>query len=226
MYGSMVTAVPPCCPTDIMGPGSTSRQVSGAYPHAVGVRRGCSVDTRRGPDGAVRGEGRTDMDAVEEVLDLFSARGDEHHGEVVDQRRHALQCAAPGPGCRGARLPGGGRPPPRHRAPGGPGRTRRNGVDLSSDDDHHEALGARWVAVRFGAPVARPIALHVVAKRYRCTVDPGYLRRALPRLPPDPAGPGRPPRRRREAMRFESHPGFADALTLRRWDEAPRTRTW
>ena len=34
------------------------------------------------------------MGPVDDVLALFATRGHEHHGEVVDQRRHALQCAS------------------------------------------------------------------------------------------------------------------------------------
>ncbi|WP_084580331.1 HD domain-containing protein [Sphingomonas azotifigens] len=42
-------------------------------------------------------------------------------------------------------------------------------------DDRHEELGADWVAARFPAPVSAPIRLHVAAKRYLCSAEPGYL---------------------------------------------------
>jgi len=157
-----------------------------------------------------------DDDPVGETLDLFALRGDGRYGEVVDQRRHALQCAtwAVDAGAddvlvAAALLHDVGHL--LHRP--GPG----DAVD-SSVDRHHEAVGARWVAPRFGAAVARVIALHVLAKRYRCTVDPAY--RAL--LSPasirtlsaqggllDAA----------ESARVVAHPGFDEAMALRFWDE-------
>lgn len=41
-------------------------------------------------------------------------------------------------------------------------------------DDLHEALGAEWAAARFPLAVSEPIRLHVAAKRYLCSVEPGY----------------------------------------------------
>jgi predicted HD phosphohydrolase len=41
-------------------------------------------------------------------------------------------------------------------------------------DDLHEVLGARWVAERFPSSVSEPIHLHVAAKRYLCSAEPGY----------------------------------------------------
>ncbi|MDR6624353.1 HD domain-containing protein [Caulobacter segnis] len=42
-------------------------------------------------------------------------------------------------------------------------------------DDLHEALGADWAAERFPPSVSEPIRLHVAAKRYLCSVEPGYM---------------------------------------------------
>jgi [1-hydroxy-2-(trimethylamino)ethyl]phosphonate dioxygenase len=41
-------------------------------------------------------------------------------------------------------------------------------------DDLHEALGAAWAAAHFPLAVSEPIRLHVAAKRYLCSVEPGY----------------------------------------------------
>jgi predicted HD phosphohydrolase len=41
-------------------------------------------------------------------------------------------------------------------------------------DDRHEELGAIWAARHFVPGVSEPIRLHVLAKRYLCTVDPSY----------------------------------------------------
>lgn len=42
-------------------------------------------------------------------------------------------------------------------------------------DDKHEDIGADWLKRYFGPDVTEPIRLHVAAKRYLCTVEPGYL---------------------------------------------------
>ena len=42
-------------------------------------------------------------------------------------------------------------------------------------DDVHEELGAKWLAERFGPDVSEPVRLHVVAKRYLCTVESDYF---------------------------------------------------
>jgi predicted HD phosphohydrolase len=158
----------------------------------------------------------TDDGPVGEVLDLFSRRGDGHYGEVVDQRCHALQCA-------NSALEAGGGDSLVAAAllhdighlclgadPGG-------AVDPSVDD-HHEAAGARWVAPRFGATVARTIALHVLAKRYRCTVDPAYLARLSPTSTATLSAQGGL-LGAAEHARFVAHPGFDEAMALRFWDE-------
>lgn len=159
------------------------------------------------------------MTAVDDVLALFAARGGEHHGEVVDQRAHALQCATL------ARDAGAGD----HLVAAallhdvghllGAAETAR--VDLAVDDDHHEAVGARWTSSRFGGRVARPIALHVVAKRYRWTVDPEYLAALSPTSVLTLRAQGGP-LDRAGVVRFERHPAHADALALRDWDEAAK----
>lgn len=150
--------------------------------------------------------------SADEVLALFELRGDRHYGEDVTQTEHALQAAALA------------------RASGAPdhlvgaallhdvGHLLDGRVGEDEDDDHHEVVGARVLAAIFGPALARPVALHVVAKRWRCAVEPSYLdslsdasRRSLDRQggPLDPAAAGR----------FEASPGFEDAVALRRWDD-------
>ena len=41
-------------------------------------------------------------------------------------------------------------------------------------DDLHEVRGSEWAAARFHRAVSDPIRLHVAAKRYLCSVEPGY----------------------------------------------------
>jgi gamma-butyrobetaine dioxygenase len=154
---------------------------------------------------------------VSDILALFDANGERSYGEEVSLRSHSLQSAA------------------RARAAGATDALVASAllhdighllvadaaVDRSRpdrDDDHHEAVGARLLAAVFGSEVARPVALHVLAKRWRCTVEPSYLAelssqsaltlQAQGGLLDDG-----------ECRRFESHPGFADAVALRRWDD-------
>lgn len=90
-------------------------------------------------------------------------------------------------------------------------------------DDLHEALGAEWAATRFPPPVSEPIRLHVAAKRYLCSVEPGYqaslskdslISLALQGGVMDSA----------EQLAF-LHETFADqAITLRRIDELAKDK--
>lgn len=177
-----------------------------------------TIGTRAARTGQ-RWEGSS-VDPVDEVVELFGALGDHHYGEAVDQRRHAVQCAlaARAQGAAGTLVAAcllhdiGHLVADVHRA---------KGTDLWRDDDHHEAVGARWIAPRFGPAVARPVALHVLAKRWRCTVDPQYLddlsetSRATLMAQGGLLDP-------ETTARFEQSPGFHDAVLLRQWDEAAK----
>jgi len=155
---------------------------------------------------------------VDDVLELFAMKGDECYGEAISQRHHALQCAVvvQEAGSADELVAAALLHDIGHLVA-----DREFGArsDMSLEDDRQEAVGARWVARRFGPQVARPIALHVVAKRYRCTVDPLYYDALSPtskatlqaqggRLAPD------------AVRRFEADPGFAAALVIRDTDEA------
>ena len=164
-------------------------------------------------------------DPVADVLDLFASRGDGHYGEAVDQRRHALQSAtlamADGAddGLVAAAL--------LHDIGHLLSRPDRGAPVDGSVDDHHESIGARWLAPRFGPDVARVVALHVTAKRYRCTVDPAYRAALSPASIRSLVVQGGP-LSERVAIRFAAHPGFDRAIALRGWDERakdPDTRT-
>ncbi len=162
----------------------------------------------------------TTMSPTEEVLALFSSRGHEHHGEVIDQQSHALQSAvlAQAAGADDALVVATLLHDIGHLVVAADHGPRS---DRSIDDDHHEAVGARWVAPRFGPIVARSIALHVQAKRYRCTVDPSYFDTLSPASIETLHAQGGLLDTAAVA-RFEAHQGCADALALRGWDEAAK----
>jgi len=92
---------------------------------------------------------------------------------------------------------------------------------LRGVDDKHEEIGAEHLSSAFGPAVAEPVRLHVPAKRYLCATDPGYFGRLSPgsiRSLALQGGPFTPD----EAIEFEALPFAADAIRVRRWDEAAK----
>jgi gamma-butyrobetaine dioxygenase len=81
--------------------------------------------------------------------------------------------------------------------------------------------GAAWLARWFPAEVTEPVRLHVAAKRYLCTVVPGYFGRLSAAsvytlsLQGGPMDAG-------QAAAFEALPHAAAAVAVRRWDEAAK----
>ena len=87
-----------------------------------------------------------------------------------------------------------------------------------SADLHHESVGARYLSDLFPPEVTSPIALHVRAKRYLCTVDPAYGRALSDgsRHSLERQGGALDPER---VAAFEALDGFEAAVALRRWDD-------
>jgi gamma-butyrobetaine dioxygenase len=72
-----------------------------------------------------------------------------------------------------------------------------------------------------GAAVTEPVRLHVAAKRYLCATSPGYFALLSPESVRTLAAQGGP-MNAAEAAAFESGTYFADAVAVRRWDEAAK----
>lgn len=88
-------------------------------------------------------------------------------------------------------------------------------------DDLHEALGADWLACHFCDAVVEPVRLHVPAKRYLCAVDATYVSKLSEdsvRSLALQGGPMSPD----EVAVFERMPFHAEAVRLRRLDEAAK----
>lgn len=86
-------------------------------------------------------------------------------------------------------------------------------------DTVHEEAGARWLKQAFGPAVTEPIRLHVAAKRYLCAVDPAYLAvLSLASVHSLMLQGG--PFTLSEAGEFGALPHAADAVQVRRWDDA------
>jgi phosphonate degradation associated HDIG domain protein len=152
---------------------------------------------------------------VGEILGFFRDRGNRLYGEAVTQSQHALQTAAAA------------------KADGAPdylvvaallhdvGHVLSNLPEDAADhdiDDVHEQVGAAWLGKHFPARVVEPVRMHVDAKRYLCTADPGYFATLSGASVKSLALQGGP-MSESEAAEFRRNPHFEDAIRLRRYDE-------
>lgn len=152
---------------------------------------------------------------VDSIFALFARQGDHHYGEAVTQLEHALQTAlhARSADASDALVAAALLHDIGHLL-------QKQGEDAADRgvDTRHERIGAAWLAQGFGPSVTEPIRLHVAAKRYLSTREPGYVERLSPASRQSLAlqgGPMTGP----EADAFEAEPGFHDAVKLRRYDE-------
>jgi len=87
----------------------------------------------------------------------------------------------------------------------------------------HEDIGAAWLARCFGPEVTEPIKLHVAAKRYLCAVDPDYFESLSPASRRSLELQGGPMTASGIAT-FKANPHYADAVALRRFDDAGKVK--
>jgi predicted HD phosphohydrolase len=153
--------------------------------------------------------------SLDQLFELYEKYGHRKYGEDVTGLEHALQCAS---------------------LAFDDGATRDLIaaalfhdvgwflVDDSSSDDvvpvtgDHAALGARILSPILGPDVALPVALHVTAKRWRCTIDPDYFDELSEASKVTFVAQGGS-LGTDERARFEAHPGFVTAMALRSWDD-------
>jgi phosphonate degradation associated HDIG domain protein len=156
------------------------------------------------------------MNIADEVFALFDTRGSgAYFGEAVSMTEHALQAA------HFAQLDG---------APAwlelaallhDVGHLVEDVPDDIADwvsDAHHENIGGRWLAPRFGAEIAAVVQLHVPAKRYLCATDAGYFAKLSPASVHTLALQGGP-MSALEVSAFELQPQHREAVQVRRWDD-------
>jgi phosphonate degradation associated HDIG domain protein len=156
------------------------------------------------------------MTVADEIAALFLDKGrSSYFGEPVSQLEHALQAAhlaclakAPDHLVVAALLHDVG-----HLVEDIPEDTADLGID-----SRHEEIGEAWLARRFGAEVYQPVHLHVAAKRYLCTTDPGYASRLSAASMQSLQLQGGP-MSTDEVVAFETRLYFKEALSLRLWDD-------
>jgi gamma-butyrobetaine dioxygenase len=101
------------------------------------------------------------------------------------------------------------------------GRRQTDAQQLEPIDYRHQDSGADWLAQWFPVEVSEPVRLHVLAKRYLCTVEPDYLSRlSLASVHTLSLQGG--PLTEAEARAFEGLPHAQAAVSVRRWDDAAK----
>jgi predicted HD phosphohydrolase len=150
-----------------------------------------------------------------------SAEGMAYLGEDVTMIQHQLQAGALAVGSRDALVVAALLHDVGHivgREEGEGDATESLDADL---DAHHDSAGARWLSRWFRPDVTEPVRLHVAAKRYLVATEPGYAAKLSDasahtlRLQGGPMSP-------QQAREFEALPFAADAVALRRLDEAAK----
>lgn len=88
-------------------------------------------------------------------------------------------------------------------------------------DNRHETRALPWLGQAFGPEVLEPIRLHVAAKRYLVSTEPGYRDTLSPAslLSLDLQGGAMG---EAECQHFESEAYAPQAVMLRRWDDAAK----
>lgn len=149
------------------------------------------------------------------IAGLFASKGELQYGESVNQLQHALQCGhrAEQDGASEAMVVAAVFHDIGHMIH----RDASHAVSVGRDD-HHEALGARWLERAFSKSVTEPIRLHVQAKRYLCLREPAYAQ-ALSDLSRRTLKLQGGPMSLQEALDFEASPYSMEAVQLRRWDD-------
>lgn len=92
-------------------------------------------------------------------------------------------------------------------------------------DDTHEHLASVALEPLFGAAVARPIALHVAAKRYLVATNATYFERLSPDSRRSLSLQGGA-MNEEEQIAFSADPHFEDALRVRTWDDIGKQTKW
>lgn len=155
------------------------------------------------------------MSALAEIRAAFARRGGDTYGEGVSQLEHALQCAACAErdGATPALIAATLLHDIGHLIHELPQDIADQGVDTQ-----HESLGSAFLSQHFGLAVTEPVRLHVAAKRYLATTEPGYCDLLSPASIQSLQLQGGM-MSAEERTRFAAERFADDAIRLRRWDD-------
>ena len=163
------------------------------------------------------------ISTIDDITRLFEKWGSVNYAEELTQTEHAVQCArlaeeegAPSHLVIAALL---------HDIGHLIDLEKHDGQEIFDVDTAHEAQGSRSLADVMPASVRLPIALHVEAKRWLCARKPGYLD-TLSAASTHSLQLQGGPMTDDEVSRFEAMPGFADAVSLRLWDDRGKNPEW
>ena len=150
------------------------------------------------------------MTPIDRLFETLETEGSARYGmEPINQLDHALQCAAQAENeSAGAALITAALLHDIGHLVHKLGIAAERGID-----DRHEALGEKLL----------PVALHVDAKRYLCTAEPGYFNRLTQgsiRSLELQGGPFT----EQEASEFFTRRGGEASVRLRRWDEGAKVK--
>jgi gamma-butyrobetaine dioxygenase len=161
----------------------------------------------------------TSADPVTQIAGLFASEGAaDYLGEPVTQAAHMLQAArlAERDGADDALVAAALLHDVGHFTGVISGQQLMKGTD-----NRHSHSGADWLARWFGPQVTEPVRLHVAAKRYLCTVEPGYASLLSP-ASVYTLGVQGGPMHEDELGDFAASPHAEAACRLRRWDDAAK----
>jgi predicted HD phosphohydrolase len=162
------------------------------------------------------------LESTEAIVDLYRRLGGEKYSEAISQTEHAVQCAwlAEEEGAESHLVLAALLHDIGHLVD----LETHGGQLVLNHDTRHEATGGNCLSSIYPARVRNPIVLHVEAKRWLCARRAGYMDGLSPASVHSlglQGGPMSGP----EADRFESMPGFADAVALRLWDDLGKDGT-
>lgn len=158
---------------------------------------------------------------VDYIVSLFNEMGDKSYlGEGISQAEHGLQCAVVADQfeSKDALIAAALLHDIGHFLHDFDEDCADHGID-----SQHENVGADWLAKYFPASVSEPVRMHVDAKRYLCATQPNYADMLSSasvhslKLQGGPMSKG-------EVKHFQTSPHLEDALNLRRYEEAGKSK--
>ncbi len=159
---------------------------------------------------------------IDDIFATFRAFGNLHYGEDISQMDHILQCG------HLARTDGASDALIAAALMHDIGQfidDAGNAAETKGIDARHEITGAAYLSAHFPEAVTEPVRLHVEAKRYLCSAEPGYLE-ALSRASTISLHLQGGPHNPQEMRDFLANPFAEDTLRLRRYDDMGKQHDW